>query len=341
MSTEEDVPKSGESRELSADEEKKLSVLKRLSKIIEESEERQTINFEDFEKCLDVFVRLYRNNEAAIRFGRSRGGYWLLAAPLSEILKKEGIDETLFEEVMFDVIQMAGNIILNREEDFIERYRKRENEEPEIVSKKLKLVRERLVDTNLIESFGVTTTSKLKLFQVEDEEFKERIIKFAIENNLVDLPAKEELMQYIAIQIIPEYELKQSIYVDFPIEKPIYDLGEKREQAEKLKKISEKSEWIGEIINEAIENFDDEFERFISLAQSRRVLREQVWKLCNGLLENRRRAITFIINAIERSKAKDLTIPQLKLIRDAVLSLAQDDINIDEIEDSMLTIGNE
>ena len=106
------------------------------------------------------------------------------------------------------------------------------------------------------------------------------------------------------------------------------------------KKISEKAEWISEIINEAIENFDDEFERFISLAQSRRVLREQVWKLCSESFENRRRAITFIINAIERSKAKDITIPQLKLIRDAVLSLAQDDINIDEIEDNMLTIGN-
>jgi hypothetical protein len=111
------------------------------------------------------------------------------------------------------------------------------------------------------------------------------------------------------------------------------------QNSEKLKKISEKSEWIGEIINEAIENFDDEFERFISLAQSKRVLREQVWKLCSGLFENRRRAITFIINAIERSKAKDITIPQLKLIRDTILSLAQDDININEIEDNMLTIG--
>ena len=189
--------------------------------------------------------------------------------------------------------------------------------------------------------------------ELSAEEFKERIIEFAIKNNLVDLPTKEELTQYLArrvIQIIPKDELKRSIYVDFPIEKPTYDLVEKRKQAEKLKKISEKSEWIGEIINEAIENFDDEFERFISLAQSRRVLREQVWKLCkkqrttssyrNGLFENRRRAITFIINAIERSKAKDITIPQLKLIRDTVLSLAQDDINIDEIEDNMLTIGN-
>lgn len=71
------------------------------------------------------------------------------------------------------------------------------------------------------------------------------------------------------------------------------------------------------------------------------MLREQVWKLCNGLLENRRRAITFIINAIGRSRAKDITIPQLKLIRDAVLSLAQDDINIDGIEDNMLTIGSQ
>jgi predicted transcriptional regulator len=58
------------------------------------------------------------------------------------------------------------------------------------------------------------------------------------------------------------------------------DCYKSKENTEKLKKISEKSEWIGEIINEAIENFDDEFERFISLAQSRRVLREQVWKLC-------------------------------------------------------------
>ncbi|MBM3242635.1 hypothetical protein FJZ31_40765 [Candidatus Poribacteria bacterium] len=244
MSTEKDAPKSGESRELSAEEEEKLYVLKQLSKIFEESEERQTINLEDFEKCLDVFVRLYRNNEAAIRFGPSRSGYWLFAAPLSDILKKEGIDETLFEETTFSVIQMAGNIILNRE-------------------------------------------------------------------------------------------------VDFPIEKPTYDLVEKRELAEKLKKISVKAEWVGEIINEAIENFDDEFERFISLAQGRRVLREQVWKLCSGLFEDRRRAITFIINAIERSRAKDITISQLNLIRDAVLSLAQDDINIDEIEDNMLTIGHE
>lgn len=181
------------------------------------------------------------------------------------------------------------------------------------------------------------------LDEVEDEEFKERIIESAIKNNWVDFPTKEELTQYLArrvIQIIPKDKLKRSIYVDFSIEKPTYDLVEKKEQAEKLKKISEKSEWIGEIINEAIENFDDEFERFISVAQSRRVLREQVWKLCNGLFENRRRAITFIINAIERSKAKDITIPQLKLIRDAVLSLAQDSINIDEIEDNMLTIGN-
>ena len=236
MSTEKDAPKNGESQELSADEEEELFVLNRLSKMIEEREERQTINFEDFEKCLDVFVRLYRNNEAAIRFSPSRGGFLLFATPPSEILKKEVIDNAIFRKVMFDVIQMAGNIFLNREEDFIERYCKRENVEPEIVSKKLELVRERLV------------------------------------------------------------------------------------------------EWVGEIINEAIENFDDEFERFISLAQSRRVLREQVWKLCSGLFENRRRAITFIINAIERSRAKDITISQLNLIRDAVLSLAQDDINIDEIK---------
>lgn len=106
-----------------------------------------------------------------------------------------------------------------------------------------------------------------------------------------------------------------------------------REQAEKLKKISEEAEWLGEIINEAIDNFDDEVERFISLAQSRRILRGQVWKLCNGSFENRCRTITFIINTIECSKAKDITISQLKLIRDVVLSLAQDDINIDEIED--------
>jgi hypothetical protein len=165
MSTEKDAPKSVESRELSADEEEKISVLKQLSKIIEEREERQTINLEDFEKCLDVFVRLYRNNEAAIRFSPSQGGFLLFATPPSEILKKEVIDNNIFRKVMFDVIQMAGNIFLNREEDFIERYCKRENVVPEIVSKKLELVREQLVDANLIESFGVAATSKLKLFQ--------------------------------------------------------------------------------------------------------------------------------------------------------------------------------
>jgi len=139
------------------------------------------------------------------------------------------------------------------------------------------------------------------------------------------MSTEEDIHKSGESQELSAYE-EEKLSVDFYIEEPTYDLVEKKEQAEKLTEISEKSEWIGEIINEAIENFDDEFERFISLAQGRRVLREQVWKLCSGLFENRRRAITFIINATERSKAKDITIPQLKLIRDAVLSLAQDEL---------------
>jgi len=110
-----------------------------------------------------------------------------------------------------------------------------------------------------------------------------------------------------------------------------------------LADIKNNTDWIVGIIKEAIDNFDDEAERLISLLQTKRMLREQVWDLCTGSLEQHRRAITHIINAINRANAKDITIDELISLKTAVMSLKEDidSVKVGQIEDAMLLFGRQ
>jgi hypothetical protein len=110
-----------------------------------------------------------------------------------------------------------------------------------------------------------------------------------------------------------------------------------------LTEIKNKTDWIVGIIKEAIDNFDDEAERLISLLQTKRMLRNQVWELCTGTLEQHRRAITHIINAINRANAKDITIDELISLKTAVMSLKEDidSVKVGQIEDAMLLFGRQ
>ena len=66
------------------------------------------------------------------------------------------------------------------------------------------------------------------------------------------------------------------------------------------KSIKDKLDWIDERFSAAMDNFENETELGLTLLQSRRMLREQVWCLC-ATSPCHERLLTFLINALDRT----------------------------------------
>ena len=117
--------------------------------------------------------------------------------------------------------------------------------------------------------------------------------------------------------------------------------NQRAKQINNLNQIKKKVNWIVNIINQAINNYENEGERFVCLAQTKVVLRQQVLRLCTGRLEQHSRVITFINDAIGRTAAKNITINQFISFKEAVIVLAQREISatkIEQIEKAMFSI---
>ncbi len=108
--------------------------------------------------------------------------------------------------------------------------------------------------------------------------------------------------------------------------------------AKKHKK--EKLDWIDERFSVAIENFENETEIGLTLLQPRRMLREQVWPLCTAS-PCHGRMLTFLINALDRTRPKSITKSQLNLLKENIALLAKKEITaemLEEAEYALLTI---
>jgi len=106
------------------------------------------------------------------------------------------------------------------------------------------------------------------------------------------------------------------------------------------KSIKDKLDWIDERFSAAIENFENETELGLTLLQSRRMLREQVWPLCVTSLCHKR-LLTFLINALDRTRPKSITKSQLNLLKENIALLAKKEITaqiLEEAEYALLTI---
>jgi len=106
------------------------------------------------------------------------------------------------------------------------------------------------------------------------------------------------------------------------------------------KSIKDKLDWIDERFSVATENFENETELGLTLLQSRRMLREQVWPLC-ATSPCHERLLTFLINALSRARPKSITKSQLNVLKDNIALLAAKEITIgilEEAEDALLTI---
>lgn len=104
--------------------------------------------------------------------------------------------------------------------------------------------------------------------------------------------------------------------------------------------IKEKLDWIDERFSIAIENFENETELGLALLQSRRMLREQVWPLCVAP-PCHERLLTFLINALDRTKPKSITKCQLNALRENIALLQEKVLTseiLEEAEDALLTI---
>jgi len=104
--------------------------------------------------------------------------------------------------------------------------------------------------------------------------------------------------------------------------------------------IKGKLDWIDERFSVATENFDNETEIGLTLLQSRRMLREQVWHLCM-MSPCHERLLTFLINALSRAKPKSITKSQLNLLKENIALLATAEITIETLEEAeyaLLTI---
>jgi hypothetical protein len=105
--------------------------------------------------------------------------------------------------------------------------------------------------------------------------------------------------------------------------------------------IKDKVEWIDERFAAALENCENEAEIGLTLLQSRRMLREQVWPLCT-MSPCHKRLLTFLINAIDRARPKAITTSQLNLLQEHIALLAKTEVTVEvleEAEDALLTIA--
>jgi hypothetical protein len=106
------------------------------------------------------------------------------------------------------------------------------------------------------------------------------------------------------------------------------------------KSIKNKLDWIDERFSTAFENFENETEIGLTLLQSRRMLREQIWPLC-ATSPCHERLLTFLINALDRTRPKSITKSQLNVLKDNIALLAKKEITVEileEAEDALLTI---
>jgi len=104
--------------------------------------------------------------------------------------------------------------------------------------------------------------------------------------------------------------------------------------------IKDKLDWIDERFSAATENFENETEIGLTLLQSRRMLREQVWPLCM-MSPCHERLLTFLINALDRARPKSITKSQLNVLKENTALLAKREITaeiLEEAEDALLTI---
>lgn len=104
--------------------------------------------------------------------------------------------------------------------------------------------------------------------------------------------------------------------------------------------IKGKLDWIDERFSVATENFSNETEIGLTLLQSCRMLREQIWPLC-AASPYHRRLLTFLINALYRAKPKSITKSHLNLLKENIALLATTEITIEtleEAENALLTI---
>jgi hypothetical protein len=106
------------------------------------------------------------------------------------------------------------------------------------------------------------------------------------------------------------------------------------------KSITEKLDWLDERFSAAIENFENETELGLALLQARRMLREQIWLFC-ATSPCHERLLTFLINALDRTRPKSITKSQLNLLKENISLLAKKEITVEmleEAEDALLTI---
>lgn len=106
------------------------------------------------------------------------------------------------------------------------------------------------------------------------------------------------------------------------------------------KSIKEKVDWIDERFSAATENFENETELGLTLLQSRRMLREQVWPLCM-MSPCHERLLTLLINALDRTRPKSITTSQLNVLKENIALLAEKEITaqiLEEAEYALLTI---
>jgi len=106
------------------------------------------------------------------------------------------------------------------------------------------------------------------------------------------------------------------------------------------KSIKDKLDWIDERFSAAIENFENETELGLTLLQSRRMLREQVWPLCM-ISPCHERLLTFLINALDRTRPKSITKSQLNVLKENIVLLAEKEITVEILEEAeyaLLTI---
>jgi len=104
--------------------------------------------------------------------------------------------------------------------------------------------------------------------------------------------------------------------------------------------IRDRLDWVNERFSIAIENFGNETELGLTLLQSRRMLREQVWPLCETSFHHKRLLI-FLINALDRVRPKSITKSQLNLLKKNIALLATEEVTIEELreaEDDLLTV---
>ena len=104
--------------------------------------------------------------------------------------------------------------------------------------------------------------------------------------------------------------------------------------------ITNKLDWLDERFSAAMENFENETELGLTLLQSRRMLREQIWCCC-ATSPCHERLLTFLINALDRTRPKAITKSQLNLLRENISLLAKKELTIEtleEAEDALLTI---